>query len=353
MTETYFLPRRLIGGDDAERAIASGEALWLAGGPLAFTHVEILRRAAPDDRAYLFSVNGLEVNSDISEERWRAWCELVSAPRQPLAGLDLGAPLLMGIVNVTPDSFSDGGLHAEPEAALAHARTLIAEGADILDIGGESTRPGAMPTSLEQERARALPVIQALAAETTTPLSVDTRKARIMREAAGAGVAMVNDVSALCSDTDALPAVAETGVAVVLMHMQGEPATMQDDPRYDDVLLDVYDHLAARVAACVAAGIPRGRIAVDPGIGFGKTFAHNMRLMRNLALFHGLGCAVLLGASRKGFLGRLAGGAPADQRLPASLAAVLAGRRQGVQMFRVHDVGATRQALAVWRATRE
>jgi dihydropteroate synthase len=164
---------------------------------------------------------------------------------------------------------------------------------------------------------------------------------------------MVNDVSALRSDPDALPAIKETGAAVVLMHMQGEPATMQDDPRYDDVLLDVYDHLAARVAACVAAGIPRARIAVDPGIGFGKTFAHNVRLMRNLALFHGLGCAVLLGASRKGFLGRLSGGAPADQRLPASLAAALAGRRQGVQMFRVHDVGATKQALAVWRAAAE
>jgi dihydropteroate synthase len=174
-----------------------------------------------------------------------------------------------------------------------------------------------------------------------------------MREAAAAGATMVNDVSALRSDPDALPAVRETGAAVVLMHIRGQPATMQDDPRYDDVLLDVYDHLAARVEACVAVGIPRGRIAVDPGIGFGKTLAHNVRLMRSLALFHGLGCAVLLGASRKSSLGRLAGAARDDDRLPASLAAVLTGRRQGVQMFRVHDVGATRQALAVWRATAE
>jgi dihydropteroate synthase len=211
--QTYFLPRRLVGGDDAERAVASGDALWLAGGPLAFTHVELLRRDPSDAQPHLLSVKGLEVASEVSEERWRAWCERASAPRPPLAGLDPNVPRVMGIVNVTPDSFSDGGRYADAEAALAHARTLIAEGADILDIGGESTRPGALPASMEQERARVLPVIEALADETATPLSVDTRKARIMREAAAAGAAMINDVSALRSDPDALPAIKETDAA--------------------------------------------------------------------------------------------------------------------------------------------
>jgi dihydropteroate synthase len=256
----------------------------------------------------------------------------------------------MGIVNVTPDSFSDGGRRLDPEAAVAHGLRLEAEGADILDIGGESTRPGAEPVGIEEELRRVIPVVAALAAQAHVPVSIDTRNAEVMHHAAEAGARIVNDVAALGHDPDALRVAAETGLPVVLMHAQGDPRTMQLDPRYDDVVLDVYDWLEARIAVCEAAGIPRTRLVVDPGIGFGKTLAHNLALIASLSIFHGLGCAILLGASRKSFIGRLAGGAGPDRRLPGSLAAALIGAAQGVQALRVHDVAATRQALAVWEA---
>jgi dihydropteroate synthase len=281
-----------------------------------------------------------------------ALLENLSSPRAAIAGLALDRPRIMGIVNVTPDSFADGGRYLTRDAAVAHALQLEAEGADILDIGGESTRPGAEPVDVEEEWRRVGPVIAALAPRTRARLSIDTRNAEVMRRGAAAGVHLINDVSALSHDPASLETVARSGLPVVLMHARGDPRTMQQKPTYADVVLDVCDALEARIEACVAAGIPRSRLIVDPGIGFGKTLSHNLALLGALSLLHGLGSAVLLGASRKSFIGRLTGGSQADDRLPGSLAAALIGAAQGVQILRVHDVAATRQALAVWEGAR-
>ncbi len=276
----------------------------------------------------------------------------IAAPRTDIDGLALDRPRIMGIVNVTPDSFSDGGQHATAESAIAYALQLDAEGADILDIGGESTRPGAAPVSLDEEIRRVIPVIEGLKGRTRAKLCVDTRHAEVMRRAAAAGVHLINDVSALAYDPASLRVAAESRLPVVLMHAQGEPATMQADPRYESVLFDVYDALAERIAACERVGIPRGRLIVDPGIGFGKSVQHNVALLAGLGLFHGLGAAVLLGASRKSFIGALTHTVDAAERVPGSLAAALAAIEDGAQIVRVHDVAATRQALTIWEAAR-
>lgn len=257
------------------------------------------------------------------------------------------APRLMGIVNVTPDSFSDGGMFLAAEAAIAHGFRLAEEGADILDIGGESTRPGADEVSADEEIARILPVIEGLKARVGAALSVDTRKPEVARAAVAAGAAIWNDVSALTYSADSLETAAALGCEVVLMHAQGAPKTMQDDPRYDDVVSDVADFLAARAAAAEAAGVARARIVLDPGIGFGKTTGHNLALLAGLGRIAALGYPVLLGASRKRFIAALDRDGPAQERLGGSLAAVLAGFSRGAAIFRVHDVAATRQALAV------
>jgi dihydropteroate synthase len=262
--------------------------------------------------------------------------------------LTLDRTRIMGVVNVTPDSFSDGGRWLDPAAAVAQGLRLEAEGADMLDIGGESTRPGAEPVGVDEELRRVIPVIEALAREARVPVSVDTRNAEVMRRAVAAGARLINDVAALGHGPDSLRVAAESGLPVVLMHAQGDPRTMQRDPRYDDVVLDVYDWLEARIAACEAAGIARARIIADPGIGFGKTLEHNLALLGSLSIFHGLGCPLLLGASRKSFIGRLIGGVPASERVPGSVAAALIAVAHGVQIVRVHDVAATRQGLAVW-----
>ncbi len=276
----------------------------------------------------------------------------LSAPRAVLAGLSFDAPRLMGILNVTPDSFSDGGRDADAAAAAARAEALVAAGADILDIGGESTRPGAAEVPAETERSRVLPVIAALKPRVTAPLSLDTRKAAVAGPALDAGVDIVNDVSSFTHDPDLGPLCATRGVPVCAMHMIGTPETMQHNPRYDDVVLDVYDALEARVQALEAMGFDRARIIVDPGIGFGKTEAHNLALLRSLSLFHGLGCVMLLGVSRKGFIGRIGQAPEADRRAPGSIAIGLAALDQGVQILRVHDVAETRQALRLWAAVR-
>jgi dihydropteroate synthase len=314
---------------------------------LRFAAVEVAEREGTSARRRL--VAAAELAQDPSGEMV-ALLQRLRQPRPPIAGLAMDRPRIMGIVNVTPDSFSDGGRWLDAEAAVAHGLRLEAEGADILDIGGESTRPGAEPIGADEELRRVIPVIAALAKRARALISVDTRHAAVMRRAADAGAAIINDVAALGHDPDAVGVAAEAGLPVVLMHAQGDPRTMQLDPRYEDVVLDVYDWLAARVAACVAAGIPRERIVVDPGIGFGKTVDHNLALIAGLGTLHGLGCPILLGASRKGFIGRLAGGVPAGERLPGSLAAALVAAAQGVQILRVHDVAATRQALTVWEA---
>jgi dihydropteroate synthase len=268
----------------------------------------------------------------------------IAAPRPALAGLTLDRPRIMGILNATPDSFSDGGLALDVEAA--------ARDADILDVGGESTRPGATEVPADEEMARALPVVRA-AAGAGRPVSIDTRKAAVARGALAAGAAIVNDVSALTFDSGLAGVVAEAGVPVILMHHQGSPETMQDAPHYEDVLLDVCDWLEDAVGRAVAAGIARERVIVDPGIGFGKTVEHNLTLIRGLALLHGLGCPVLLGASRKGFVGKLTGVTQARDRSAGSIAVALAGAAEGVHILRVHDIAATRQALTMWQAVSE
>jgi dihydropteroate synthase len=275
--------------------------------------------------------------------------EAICDQRAPLAGLKLDSPRIMGVVNVTPDSFSDGGLHATADAAIAHGRLLAGDGADILDIGGESTRPGSDAVDTQEEAARIVPVIEGLKSAGAI-LCVDTRKNVIMSQGAAAGAQMLNDVSALTYDPGSLNAAAKSGLPVVLMHAQGDPKTMQDSPAYDDVVLEVFDYLADRIAACGRAGIERRHLIADVGIGFGKTLEHNLELLRSLSLFHALGVAVVLGASRKRFIGTLADEPDARARAPGSIAAALCGVAQGVQIVRVHDVAATRQALTIWNA---
>jgi dihydropteroate synthase len=311
---------------------------------LHFAAAELVERDGMAARRRVLTAAELAGQRD---ERVRRILERLQRPRPPVCGVTLDRPRIMGIVNVTPDSFSDGGRYLAPEAAIAHGVRLEAEGADILDIGGESTRPGAEPLDVEDECRRVLPVIEGLAQRVRVPLSIDTRHAEVMRRAAQAGARLINDVSALGHDSQSLEAAAALGLPVVLMHAQGDPRTMQQNPTYADVVLDVYDALRARIEACEGAGIPRERLIVDPGIGFGKTLAHNLALLGSLSIFHGLGCAVLLGASRKSFIAKLTG-AGVDERLPGSIGAALLGVSQGVQILRVHDVAATRQALAVW-----
>jgi dihydropteroate synthase len=263
--------------------------------------------------------------------------------------LSLARPLIMGVVNVTPDSFSDGGKFVELNQSFAHAERLIAEGADVLDIGGESTRPGAAPVSLDEERRRVLPLLEKLTAA-NVPLSIDTHKPELMREAVAAGASMVNDVSGF-RNAGAFDAVACGDAAICIMHMQGEPRTMQHNPQYDDVAREVHDYLETRVQAAEAAGIARNRIAVDPGFGFGKTLEHNLTLLRNLRALRDTGCTVLAGLSRKTMLGKITGRGPAE-RVHASVAAAMIAVQNGAQIVRVHDVAATRDALAVLAAVK-
>lgn len=253
----------------------------------------------------------------------------------------------MGVINVTPDSFSDGGLYASTESAVRHAARLIEEDADLLDIGGESTRPGGMPVSAQEELHRIIPVIKALSS-TNTPVSVDTSKPEVMRAAIKAGAAMINDVNALRAP-GALEAIAEGGVMACLMHMQGDPLSMQADPRYSDVVAEVKDFLRQRLNAAQAAGISLEKLVIDPGFGFGKTLEHNIELLRHLDRFMELGVPVLVGLSRKSMLGKITGNEVGD-RVHASVAAALLARAKGARILRVHDVKATKDALAVYDA---
>jgi dihydropteroate synthase len=255
----------------------------------------------------------------------------------------------MGVVNTTPDSFSDGGFFLARDAAIAHARALIDEGADIIDIGGESTRPGSEPVSLAEERRRVLPVIEALA-DLRIPISVDTRKPELMREAIAAGASIVNDISAL-EAPGAVEAIAASDVAVCLMHKQGDTRTMQENPQYEDVVREVRAYLASRIDAAIAAGIARERLLIDPGFGFGKTFEHNIALLRALGEIATLGVPVLAGLSRKGMIGTITG-RPAADRVHGSVAAALLAVDAGAKIVRVHDVTQTRDALSVWGAVR-
>jgi dihydropteroate synthase len=312
-------------------------AFTLAGGWCWFDRVEVLARGAEPRVIPADELPGPVLAS-------------LTAPRPAFAGVALDRPRLMGILNPTPDSFSDGGVYLSPEAALHQGRRIARE-AEILDIGGESTRPGAGEVPVAAETARTVPVIEALrAGGLRSAISIDTRKALVAAAALRAGATLVNDVSGLSFDPAMGALIAQQEVPLVLMHSKGLPATMQEDPRYGDVLLDVYDELSQRLAQAEALGIPRARIAVDPGIGFGKTAAHNLALIRRLSLLHGLGCPIVLGVSRKRFIGQIGRAEAAKARLPGSLAVALAGIAQGVQITRVHDVAETRQGLRLWQA---
>ena len=346
--ETFYLrPIGLLYGLAADAAVAEGVALPLAGGPIAFAAAELIEGEAGSARRQIFTARALAETRDAD---LAGLLKRVTASRPPFAGLALDRPVLMGIVNVTPDSFSDGGLYDSKEDAIAHAAELAAAGAAIVDIGGESTRPGSDQVEEGEELARIVPVIEGLNGLHAV-ISIDTRKAAVARAAAKAGAKIFNDVSALSFDPDSLKTAAAMGLAVVLMHAQGEPKTMQDDPRYADVVLDVFDYLKARIEAAVAAGIDRSRIAADPGLGFGKTLAHNLALLAHTSLLHGLGVPLLIGASRKRFIQGVAGGAEPQAREPGSQAAAIVAAAQGAQILRVHDVAGSRQALGVWRAS--
>ena len=261
-------------------------------------------------------------------------------------------PQIMGILNATPDSFSDGGRHAAAEDAVAAGLAMAQAGADLLDVGGESTRPGAETVPVDEEIARVVPVIEGLrAAGYGGTISIDTRKAAVAEAALEAGAGLINDVSGLTYDADMPAVAAQADVPVCVMHALGDPATMQQNPTYGDVLLDIYDYLADRITALQATGIHRRNIIADPGIGFGKTLDHNLSLLARLSLFHSLGVPILLGASRKRFVGTISGVEAADKRVHGSIGVALAGAAQGMQMLRVHDVAETRQAIALWRAS--
>ncbi len=329
----YFRPLVQSGAARPDGAVS------LAGMPLWFTHAEHLRRDAPPR---------VIAADDIPA----AILDRLTAPRAPVAGLAMDRPHVMGILNITPDSFSDGGVHHGVDAARLSGSVMAGHGATILDVGGESTRPGADFIPPEQEIARVVPVIEGIAA-TGALISIDTRKAEVARAALKAGAGLVNDVSGFTFDEELAPFCAGAGVPVCVMHMLGEPQTMQNDPRYDDVLLDVYDFLAAQVERLEVLGIDRSRIVIDPGIGFGKTQEHNLALIRGLSLFHGIGCPILLGVSRKAFIGRIGREPRAAARVPGSIAVGLAGLAQGAQILRVHDVPETMQAVRLWRAVQE
>ncbi|NUQ17658.1 MAG: dihydropteroate synthase [Sphingomonas sp.] len=331
-----------------------GKVARLAGGMSWFAAVELLRVEAHERTSTeLVPIEGIEDRfDDDMAAQWKA----LTSPRGPLQmgerTIRLDQPQVMGIVNATPDSFSDGGQFADSAAAAEAGMQMSAQGAAIIDVGGESTRPGARLVWEGDEIERVIPVIRQLAGGGAA-VSVDTRKADVMTAAIQAGARMINDVSALTYDGRSTGVVAASGVPVVLMHHKGPPETMQDDPRYDDVLVEVYEWLEERIAAAEAAGIKRERILVDPGFGFGKNVGHNLELMNGLALFHSLGCPLVIGTSRKRTVGALSGEAPADRRLGGSIAFALKSVEQGVQIVRVHDVFETVQALRIWRGMRD
>jgi dihydropteroate synthase len=332
-------PIGLISGTLADVAVAQGHARRLADGLLAFAG---LLSHGRDRTERILAIEDAPPDA----------VSRLSDPRPAFAGLSLDRPHLMGIVNVTPDSFSDGGDAYRAEAAIARGLSLAEEGADIIDVGGESTRPGAAPVAPQEEIGRILPVVRALARQ-GLKVSIDTRHAVVMRAALDAGAAIINDVTGLSGDPDSLAIAAASKAPVVLMHMRGQPRTMQEEARYAHLLLDVHDELAARVAACLDAGILAENICIDPGIGFAKTQAQNAPLIAHLALLHSMGLPILAGVSRKGFIGLLSGVTDPKARMPGSIAAGLACLDKGVQILRVHDVAATAQAVAVWRGLAE
>jgi dihydropteroate synthase len=331
-----------------------GQVARLAGGLNWFAAVELLK-VEDGKRVSSELISVQDITGRLDDETSTQW-EGLTGQRAALSlgerTIRLDQPQVMGIVNVTPDSFSDGGQFGDPGDAAAAGARMSEAGAAIVDVGGESTRPGAKPVWEGDEIERAIPVIRQLAAGGTA-VSADTRKAEVMSAAIEAGARLINDVSALTYDPRSAGVVAKANLPVVLMHHQGPPETMQQNPRYADVVVEVHDWFEERIAAAEEAGIARSNILIDIGFGFGKSVAHNLELMNNLALFHSLGCPVVVGASRKRTIGALSNEAPADERLGGSLALALKAVEQGAQIVRVHDVPETVQALKVWRGLRD
>jgi dihydropteroate synthase len=348
MSGIYLEPAGFLYGAVAKEAVALGEALSLAGSSIAFSTVRLwegepgqIKRAAV--RTATIKAIGDPGVKDVLDR--------MIAPRAAVAGIPMDRPRIMGVVNITPDSFSDGGDNIDTDAAIKRAEALASAGADFVDIGAESTRPGSTPTAAGEELRRLIPVLEGLA-PFPLPISVDTRKPEVMREAVKAGAALINDVSALTFSRDSLGTAAELQRPVVVMHALGDPEIMQDNPVYKDAVIEVYDFLESRIEAAVAAGLSRESVIADPGIGFGKTLTHNLSILQCMGLFHGLGVPLLTGASRKNFIGKITGARSPKDREAGSVAAALDAVAQGVQIVRVHDVQAMRQALSVWEALR-
>lgn len=312
------------------------DAFCLAQGRLWFTSIELLSRDRPPE----------VVPATYLPQKW---INRLIGHRPIIAGVNLKKPRIMGILNVTPDSFSDGASFNDPTKALYQAEKMVQNGVDIIDVGGESTRPGAKETPAEVEIQRISPVIRSISAKTKVAVSVDTRKAAVAKVAVENGAKFVNDVSGLKFDPELAPFCAEKNLPVCVVHSSGIPETMQNDPIYENVLLDVYDSLEAQISSLIGWGIGRERIIADPGIGFGKTMEHNLVLLKKISLFHSLGVPLLLGVSRKGFIGRITEEHVAKARVIGSVSAALTGVSQGVQIFRVHDVKETRQAFDMWQ----
>jgi dihydropteroate synthase len=337
---TYFRPLSLVFGRDARTLIANAKAGALGGLPhIGFCSLEVIERGK---NPHIVSFAEVANNQVV---------QAITAQRPHFGGLTMDRCQIMGIVNVTPDSFSDGGRLSNSAAGIEHGKRLAAEGADILDVGGESTRPGSDTVSAEDEIQRVEAVIAALSADHI--VSADTRKAAVMQAALKAGARIINDVSALNYEPESARLIAQSNAPVILMHAQGEPKTMQLNPRYDDVLLDVYDALAACIAKAEAAGIARANICVDPGIGFGKTFKQNLELMAGLSIFHGLGVPLLVGLSRKGFIGAVTSEKLAADRVHGSVGGALQAAMQGTHILRVHDMKPTVQALKMFTASND
>ena len=330
-------PLGLLHGPAAGETVATGLALWLAGGPSAFTLARLIERGTA---SRLIAAPAIPAEWDIERTH------VTRAPR-PWVGLAAAGPQVMGVLNVTPDSFSDGGIYLDPGRAIAAAQAMIAAGATILDIGGESTRPGAAPVTPGQEQARILPVIRALAGRCL--ISVDTRHANTMAAALDAGADIINDVSGLTHDPAAAALLARSGCPVVLMHMRGVPSTMARYAHYDDPAVEITLELAERIALAETAGIARDKIAIDPGIGFAKNTSHNRDVLLRLPLLANLSCRIILGVSRKSLIGQLTEEKDPSRRFPGSVAAGLVGVMGGATILRVHDVPETIQALRVWR----
>ena len=342
----YLRPGGLLGGEAARQAFKQSKAGLIGAGWVAYSLVEVIERAGNSVERSWHSYADICASDDAAIG---ALLKQIEAPRLSIAGLAMSEPQIMGIVNVTPDSFSDGGHFLQTNVAITHGKALYEAGASILDIGGESTRPGADYVSEDDEAKRVVPVLEGLKG-LGAALSVDTRKSLVMRKGVEAGANFINDVTALSFSDDSMETVSDLNMSVCLMHSQGSPKTMQDNPQYDDVVLDIYDYFVERIRLCVAAGIAVEQIVVDPGIGFGKTVRHNLALIDEIAMFHGLGVPILLGASRKSLIGAIMNDPDASKRLPGSLAVALGGVQSGVQFLRVHDVAETVQALKIWQA---